>query len=77
MDSITVDNQIILFEAILKFFPQSENKDLVIPLIFQWFNERSTQFVPAPELREICTTLFEFNKSNQNKTSVPFQFNYT
>ena len=74
MEKLSPDNQIILFEAIRRYFPQSENKDIVFPMIFQWFNEHSTQFVPAKELRDICADYFDFNKQNQQVPSHAFQF---
>ena len=74
MEKLSPDNQIILFEAIRRYYPQSENKDIVFSMIFQWFNEHSTQFVTAKELREICSDYFDFNKQTQPAATHPFQF---
>ena len=80
MEKIYPENQIILFEAIRKYYPQSENKEILLPMIFQWFNERSSQFIPASELKEICCTLYDFSskhsKIGEQKVIHPFQFKY-
>ena len=62
MDKLSPDNQIILFEAIRRYYPQSENKEIVLSMIFQWYNEHATQFLPAKELRAICMDYYDFNK---------------
>jgi len=59
MEEIDVDNQIVLLLAVKKFYKLSENKELVMPLIFKWFNEHSTQFVPANQLTAIVKSIFE------------------
>lgn len=73
MDVLDVENQIILILAVRKFFKLSENKELVMPLIFKWFNERSTQFIPANELNIIIKSTFEVSQEKNMKQLIrPF-----
>lgn len=75
MEKLDVENQIILFEAIRRYYPQSENKDIVFSMIFQWFNEHSTQFVTAKELRNICMNYYDFSNTQDASAGVhSFQF---
>ena len=59
MDTLDVDNQIVLLLAIKKCYKISVNKELVMPLIFKWFNEHSTQFIHASQLTAIVKSIFE------------------
>lgn len=78
MDELETENQIILLKAIRLFYLESENKEIVLPMIFQWFNERSTQFVPTTELNEIVRSLFEVpQKSISIKAARPFSFRFS
>lgn len=78
MDNLEPENQILLFEAIRRYFPETENKELVIPMIVQWFNERSSQFVPATELDSIIRSLYDVSKgSPASKVARPFSFRFT
>ena len=78
MEELDVDNQIILLEAIRRFYPQAENKEIILPMIFQWFNERSTQFVPTTQLDEIVRSLFGVPQKTTNiKLPRPFSFRFT
>ena len=78
MDALEVDNQILLLEAIRRFYPQSDNKEIVLPMIFQWFNERSSQFMPTSQLDEIVRSLFDVPQKTANiKVSRPFAFRFT
>jgi hypothetical protein len=61
MDGLELENQILLLEAVRRFFPQSENKELVMPMICQWYNERATQFLPAAQFRDMLTALFDIS----------------
>ena len=75
MDDLNPGNQIILLEAIRRFYPQSENKAIVLPMIFQWFNERSTQFIPSAQLDEIIRSLYQVPQKTVNlNVSRPFTF---
>ncbi|KAK8883335.1 hypothetical protein M9Y10_045985 [Tritrichomonas musculus] len=75
MEELEIENQILLLEAVRRFYPQSENKELVLPMIFQWFNERSTQFVPTTQLDEIVRSLFKVPQKTANiKLPRPFSF---
>lgn len=78
MENLDVDNQIILLEAIRRFYPQAENKEIILPMIFQWFNERSTQYVPTTQLDEIVRSLFKVPQKTTNiKLPRPFSFRFT
>jgi hypothetical protein len=73
MDSLGLDDQILLLEAIRRFFPQSENKEIVLPMICQWYNERASQFLPASESRAIISSLFDIPQRSANiKVPRPF-----
>lgn len=75
MEALSPDNQIVLFEAIRRYYPQSENKEIVLSMIFQWYNEHSTQFLSAKELRSICMEYYDFNKQiAQTNANHGFQF---
>lgn len=78
MDELETENQIILLQAIRLFYLESENKEIVLPMIFQWFNERSTQFVPSAELNDIIRSLYEVpQKSVSIKAARPFTFRFS
>jgi hypothetical protein len=73
MEGLELDNQILLLEAVRRFFPQAENKEIVLPMICQWYNERATQFLPASQFRDILSTLFDImQRSANDKVMRPF-----
>jgi hypothetical protein len=73
MDNLSVDNQILLLEAIRRFYSQSDNKEIVLPMACQWYNEKATQFLVASEFRDIVASLFEIPQRSANiKVQRPF-----
>jgi hypothetical protein len=72
MDRLEVDNQIILLEAVRRFWPQSENKELVLPMACQWYNEHSTHFLIASVFHDIVASLYEIPQGNSGTVSRPF-----
>lgn len=80
MERLEIANQIILLEAVRRFFPQSENKELVVPMIHQWYNEHATQFLPASEFRDMLTECFLLEvpqKTANYKFARPFSFRFS
>lgn len=77
MDKLSPADQILLFEAIRKYYSQTDNKEIVIPMIGQWYNERSKQYLPSSEIRNICHKYYDFNKTtNHIPNSGTFQLRY-
>ena len=78
MESLTIESQILLLESVRRFLPQSKNKELVLPLANQWYNERSSEFLPASVFREIVASLYDLRQRSATVNRVcPFAFRFS
>ena len=77
MEELEIENQVILLESVRRFLPQSENKELVIPMANQWYNERASQFLPASAFRDIVGSLYDIRPRGTMKHARPFSFRFS